>query len=307
MSSPGATFQVRTPGLPAPASTWTGPSSHLFQIRDLIYQVAGILQPDHRLEFLDKRCHKRLAATGVSNLQQYYDLLTRSASRTAEMTELLNEITIGETFFFRNQPQLEALKKVILPPKVEAKLKLPYSKIRIWSAGCSTGEEAYTLAILLMEEAALLKNVKFEILATDLNERSLEKARAGIYGEYAIRNLSPQLRQKYFDLQPDGKLLAVKDHVKAAIQFSRVNLLDDSKMMFMKNMDVIFCCNVMIYFDGVARKKVVQHFYNNLLPKSYLFLGHSESLFSINQQFQLVHFPGATAYHKSDKPAGGGL
>lgn len=307
MSSTGTSFPARSAGPSTAVSTWSGSSSHLFQIRDLIYQVAGILQPDHRLEFLDKRCHKRLAATGTSNLQQYYDLLTRSANRTTEMTELLNEITIGETFFFRNQPQLDALKKVILPPMIETKLRLPYSKIRIWSAGCSTGEEAYTLAILLMEEAANLKNVKFEIVATDLNDRSLEKARAGIYGEYATRNLSPQLRQKYFTPQADGKLLAVKDNVKAAIQFSRVNLLDDSKMMFMKNMDVIFCCNVMIYFDGAARKKVVQHFYNNLLNKSYLFLGHSESLFSINQQFQLVHFPAATAYFKPDKATGGGL
>jgi chemotaxis protein methyltransferase CheR len=248
-----------------------------------------------------------MAATGATGLQDYYDLLTRSARRTTEMTELLNEITIGETFFFRNLPQIEALRKVILPAVVENKLRLPFSKIRVWSAGCSTGEEAYTLAILFMEEAAALKNIKFEVHATDLNERSLEKARAGIYGDYATRNLSLQLRQKYFTPHGDGKLLAVKDTVKSAVQFSRVNLLDDSRMTFMKNMDVIFCCNVMIYFDGAARTKVVQHFYNNLLPKSYLFLGHSESLFSINQQFQLVHFPGATAYYKPDKPAGGGL
>ena len=300
MPATSAASQLQTP-------VRFGANSHLLQIRDLIYQVAGILQPDHRLEFLEKRCQKRVTAVGLTSLREYYDLLTKSASRTTEMTELLNEITIGETFFFRNLPQLDALRKVILPAVVESKLRLPFSKIRVWSAGCSTGEEAYTLAILFMEEAGLLKNIKFEIHATDLNERSLEKAKAGIYGEYATRNLSPQLRQKYFNAQGDGKLLAVKDSLKAAVQFSRINLLDDSRMMFMKSMDVIFCCNVMIYFDGGARKKVVQHFYNNLLPKSYLFLGHSESLFSINQQFQLVHFPGATAYFKPEKSAGGGL
>lgn len=298
-----STFPAKTAQAAAPASSWTGPTPHLTQIRDLIYQIAGILQPDHRLEFLEKRCQKRMAMSGAATLRDYYDLLTKSANRTAEMTELLNEITIGETFFFRNSPQIEALRKVILPALMESKVRLPYSKVRVWSAGCSTGEEAYTLAILLMEEAGLLKNVKFEVVATDLNERSLEKARAGAYGDYATRNLSAHLRQKYFT--SDGKLLVVKDTVKSVIQFSRINLLDDSRMTFMKNMDVIFCCNVMIYFDGAARKKVVQHFYNNLLPKSYLFLGHSESLFSINQQFNLVHFPGATAYFKGEKPAGG--
>ncbi len=305
MSSPNAVTPSRTAAVPVQSSPWTGSSSQLLQIRDLIYQVAGILQPDHRLEFLEKRCQKRMATSGAASLRDYYDLLTKSANRSVEMTELLNEITIGETFFFRNLPQIEALRKVILPAVIESKLRLPYSKVRVWSAGCSTGEEAYTLAILFMEEAGLLKNIKFEVIATDLNERSLEKARAGAYGDYATRNLSPYLRQKYFN--PEGKLLVVKDTVKSAVQFSRINLLDDSRMTFMKNMDVIFCCNVMIYFDGAARKKVVQHFYNNLLPKSYLFLGHSESLFSINQQFSLVHFPSATAYFKSEKPAGGAL
>lgn len=304
MLSSDTTFPARTPTTQAHNAPGQGFSSHLYQIRDLIYQVAGILQPDHRLEFLEKRCQKRMSVVSIGSLRGYYDYLTRHANRTVELTELLNEITIGETFFFRNLPQIEALRKVILPAVVENKKRFPFSKLRVWSAGCSTGEEAYTLAILFLEESAgLLKNLKFEVLATDLNERSLEKARAGVYGDYATRNLSPYLRQKYFNAE--GSLLAVKDTVKSIVQFSRVNLLDDAKMMFMKNMDVIFCCNVMIYFDGAARKKVVQHYYNNLLPKSYLFLGHSESLFGINQQFRLVHFPGATAYYKSEQPAGG--
>jgi chemotaxis protein methyltransferase CheR len=303
MPSTDAMFPSRTPLVQSPNGPAVAFDSYLYQVRDLIYQIAGILQPDHRLEFLEKRCQRRMAIVGVASLRDYYDFLTRSANRTQELTELLNEITIGETFFFRNLPQIEALRKVILPAVVENKKRFPFSKLRVWSAGCSTGEEAYTLAILFLEESAgMLKNLRFEVLATDLNERSLERARAGVYGDYATRNLSAYLRQKYFN--PEGNLLAVKDTVKSIVQFSRVNLLDDAKMMFMKNMDVIFCCNVMIYFDGAARKKVVQHYYNNLLPKSYLFLGHSESLFGINQQFRLVHFPGATAYYKSE-PGGG--
>jgi chemotaxis protein methyltransferase CheR len=297
MLSTDAIFPSRSWIAPSPSSG--GFDAHLFQVRDLIYQSAGILQPDHRLEFLEKRCQKRMAAVGAESLRGYHDFLTKSVNRTTELTELLNEITIGETFFFRNLPQIDALRKVVLPTIVENKRRVPFSKLRVWSAGCSTGEEAYTLAILFLEESAgVLKNLKFEVLATDLNERSLEKARAGIYGDYATRNLSAYLQEKYFT--PAGNLLAVKDSVKSIVEFSRVNLFDDARMMVMENMDVIFCCNVMIYFDGAARKKVVEHYYNNLLPKSYLFLGHSESLFGINDQFRLVHFPGTIAYYKSE-------
>jgi chemotaxis protein methyltransferase CheR len=281
------------------------PDPQLLQVRDLIYQVAGILHPEHRIRFLEERCQKRMQLLGLSDLPEYYDRLTKGSDRTTELTSLLNEITIGETCFFRNLPQIDALRKVIFPALAENKKRLPFSKVRIWSAGCSTGEEAHTLAILLLEEkVGLFKGIPFEVIATDLNQHSLEKARTGIYGDYATRNLTPYFRQKYFD--PSGNLLAIKDEVKSVIQFSRLNLKDDARMTFMKSMDIIFCCNVMIYFDAPVRTKVVQHYYNNLLPGSYLFLGHSESLYGINQAFHLVHFPGATAYFKPVAPVSGG-
>jgi len=278
---------------------------HLRKIRDLIYQVAGILQPDHKLQFLEDRCRRRMQHLNVSSLNAYYDCLTLSAVRTEEMKELLNEITIGETCFFRNAPQLDALRTVVLPSILKNKSHLAYRHLRLWSAGCSTGEEAYTMAIMLLQEReGALKNVAVEIVATDLNLRSLEAAQAGIYGEYALRNVGPAMRQKYFT--PAGDRLAVKPEVKSMVKFSRLNLVDDARMTFMKGMDVIFCCNVMIYFDGVVRKRVVQHFFNNLLPNSYLFVGHAESLYGINNDFHLVHFPGATAYLKGQTRVGGG-
>jgi chemotaxis protein methyltransferase CheR len=278
---------------------------HLRKIRDLIYQVAGILQPDHKLQFLEDRCRRRMLQLNIPSPSAYYDCLTLSSVRNEEMKELLNEITIGETCFFRNAPQLQALRSVVLPAILKNKSHLAYRHLRLWSAGCSTGEEAYTLAILLLEEReGALKNVAVEVLATDINARSLEAAQTGIYGEYALRNVVPAMRQKYFT--PAGDRLAVKSEVKSLVKFSRLNLIDDARMTFMKGMDVIFCCNVMIYFDGVVRKRVVQHFYNNLLPDSYLFVGHAESLYGINNEFRLVHFSGATAYFKSEKRTGGG-
>ena len=113
------------------------------------------------------------------------------------------------------------------------------------------------------------------------------------------------MREKYFT--PASQRLAVKPEVKSLVKFSRLNLIDDARMTFMKGMDVIFCCNVMIYFDGLVRKRVVQHFYNNLLPNSYLFVGHAESLYGINNDFRLVHFSGATGYFKPEKRTGGAV
>jgi chemotaxis protein methyltransferase CheR len=271
-----------------------------YQIRDLIYGVAGIFHTDNRLGFLEDRCSRRMKELEVTSLRQYHDLLTRSAERTSEMHLLLNEITVGETCFFRNQPQLAALQRLVLPSIASSKVKIPFKHLRIWSAGCSTGEEPYTLAMILMEETSrFLRGFTFEIIATDLNDRSLLRAQEGVYGDYALRNVAPDMLRKYYEPIPGSRELRVRDEVRRCIKFSRLNLLDDSRMLFVKSIDVIFCCNVLIYFDGISKKRVIQHFHNNLLPNSYLFLGHAESLFGVHDDFRLVHFPGAMAYIKT--------
>jgi chemotaxis protein methyltransferase CheR len=130
-----------------------------------------------------------------------------------------------------------------------------------------------------------------------LNERSLAHCKNGVYGDYSTRNLTPHYRQKYFD-STDNQL-RVTSRLRGGITFTRLNLLDDARMAFMKSMDVIFCCNLLIYFDVLSKRHVIQHFYNNLLPHGYLFLGHSKSLFGITDEFRLVHLPSTTAYVKS--------
>ena len=282
---------LAAPELPVGADAW------LLKVRDLIYQVAGIYQPDHKLRFLQDRCQRRMQQIGVTSLRQYLEVLTIGSKRAEELTLLLNEVTVGETCFFRNLPQLEALKKTVLPRVLKTKENFPIRHLRVWSAGCSTGEEAYTVAITLLEETAgLLKGWTFEIIATDLNERSLERARAGSYGEYATRNLPAYIRDKYF--RSVNGSLEVNSILKQKVNFSRLNLLDDARMAFIRNIDVIFCCNVLIYFDCASKARVIQHFYNNLLSNCFLFLGHSESLFGVNDLFRLVQFPGASAYLK---------
>jgi chemotaxis protein methyltransferase CheR len=274
------------------------------QIRDLVYKVSGIFQLEEKLYLLVDGCGRRMKQLGVRTPREYWDLLTASASRDAELRQLLNELTIGETCLFRSPPQLDALRKVILPELVAEKSKQIVKRLRIWSAGCSTGEEPYTLAMNMLEESDhLLKGWTVEILATDLNDRSVETAKAGIYGDYALRSTTDYFKRKYFS-PVDEKKMQVRPEVKKLITFSRLNLQDNSKMLFMKGMDLVFCCNVLIYFDGPSKSKVIDHFFSNLNFGGYFFLGTSESLLKLNDKFHLVHFPGAIGYWKPSLKSG---
>jgi chemotaxis protein methyltransferase CheR len=277
------------------------------KIRDLVYQTSGIYQPAEKLYLLASRCARRMSALKANTPSEYLDRLTRD--RDAELRLLLNEITIGETYMFRSKPQLDALRNVILPQIIKAKAAMGFKRLRLWSAGCSTGEEPYTLAMFLLEEAQKqLAGWTFDILATDLNDNSVATGKAGIYGEYSLRNTPELLRKKYFK-PVDDKRLQAADQLKSLIRFDRVNLNDDGRMSLMKGMDLICCCNVLIYFDQASKRKVVQHFFSDLLPGGYLFLGQAESLYQVDDQFHLVHFPGAVGYWKppTGHTAGGKL
>jgi chemotaxis protein methyltransferase CheR len=282
------------------------------KIRDLVYQACGIYHTEEKLYLLSSACQRRMAHSKAAwkpglhdkssshdmDPRQYLDLLSSPASRALELRELLNEITIGETCLFRSQPQINALQNVILPQLVATRSRIGLRNLRIWSAGCSTGEEPYTLAMLLLEQSdKLLKGWTFEILATDLNDRSIETAKAGIYGSYALRNTSELFKRKYF-LSAGAEKLQVGNEVKSRVAFSRLNLSDDGKMLFMKGLDLIFCCNVLIYFDIASKRRVVQHFFSGLQAPGYFFLGAAESLYQVSDQFHLVHLPGTTAYLK---------
>ena len=282
------------------------PDPVLIKIRDLIYKVCGIYMPDNKFYFLNDRCARRTKVVDTTSLREYYEMLTAGPDSDAEIRNLLNEITVGETCFFRNPQQLAALRKTVIPKIMAAKSALSFTRLKFWSAGCSTGEEPYTLAMLFLEDSpTLLKGWTWEIIATDLNDRSVAKAKEGLYDNYALRNTPLPFQQKYF--KDRGGDFAISDEVKKRVSFSRLNLLDESKLLFMKGIDVIFCANVLIYFDGASKRRTVHHFFNSLLPGGYFFLGHSESLFGVTDEFRLVHFPGATAYLRPapNAPAGG--
>lgn len=278
------------------------PDSELVRLRDLIYHEAGIFHPDTKLRFLQDRCVRRMKELQVSTLCEYLEHLTLKPTRQAEFVALLNEITIGETCFFRSRPQLDAVRQIILPNIIAAKAKLPIRRLRIWSAGCSTGEEPYTLSMVLQEEWERLKDWTVEIFATDLNERSLTHARNATYSAHSTRYVTPDCREKHF--RPVGEDLQVHPSSRKGVTFSRLNLSDEAQITSMRGMDVIFCCNVLIYFDIASKRRVIEHLYNNLLPHGYLFLGQTESLYGVNDRFRLIHFPGATAYARGDHSQG---
>lgn len=266
------------------------------QLRDFIYNICGMYFHTTKKYFLESRLTRRMEATGTKTYQDYY-LLLKSARGSEELKFLMDEITTNETYFFRNVPQLAALENKLLPEIVEAKNKMGFRKLRIWSAASSSGEEAYTMAMILLEKrSTLLKDWIIEIVGTDINETVIAQAKEGIYNAYSVRNIPDVYKRKYIK-EENGKFI-LSPEVKKFVTFNKLNLYEDSKMIFMKSFDFIFCANVLIYFDTASKSKVVQHFYNNLQPYGYFFVGQSESLHGVNDKFKTVHFPGGFGYKK---------
>jgi len=266
------------------------------QLRDFIYNICGMYFHTTKKYFLESRLTRRMEATGTKTYQDYY-LLLKSARGSEELKFLMDEITTNETYFFRNVPQLAALENKLLPEIVEAKNKMGFRKLRIWSAASSSGEEAYTMAMILLEKrSTLLKDWIIEIVGTDINETVIAQAKEGIYNAYSVRNIPDVYKRKYIK-EDNGKFI-LSPEVKKFVTFNKLNLYEDSKMIFMKSFDFIFCANVLIYFDTASKSKVVQHFYNNLQPYGYFFVGQSESLHGVNDKFKTVHFPGGFGYKK---------
>ena len=266
------------------------------QLRDFIYNVCGMYFHTSKKYFLENRLTRRMEATGTKTCQEYYRLL-KSPQGSNELKFLLDEVTTNETYFFRNVAQLAVLENKLLPEIVAIKNKMEFRKLRIWSAASSSGEEAYTMAMILLEKkSTLLKDWIIEIVGTDINETVLAQAREGVYNAYSVRNIPDAYRRKYIR-EENGRFI-VSPEVKKGVTFNKLNLYEDSKMVFMKSFDFIFSANVLIYFDAAAKAKVVQHFYNNLQPYGYFFVGQSESLHGVNDNFKTVHFPGSFCYKK---------
>ena len=263
------------------------------QLRDAIYSRSGIFFSDSSKYLLQKRLSPRARELNFDSFQKYFYFLQYDPRAAAEFDHIFDLVTTNETYFFREPAQLDAFIEEIVPEILE---KRPGKKIRIWSAGCSSGEEAYTIAILLTQRGYFEKS-SFEIFASDINQQVLAKARKGVYRENAFRATTPELREKYFTKETDGSWRIV-DSIKNKVSFGRLNLYDQARVSLLGYLDVIFCRNVIIYFDDSSKKVVVANFYNRLIDGGYLLLGHSESLISLSSQFKLRHLKHDMVYQK---------
>jgi len=269
----------------------------VLRLRDLVYQETGMFFPDEKRYYFESRFNKRVQALNLKSCSEYVLFLKSGKGRKDELNLLMNELTINETSFFRNKPQFSALEKIILAEIAKAKEGTALKRLKIWSAGCSSGEEVYTLAMITNElKTTLLKGWHVEIVGTDISKRVLAKAESGVYREYAVKNMPEYYKNKY--ITQKGDEFHVSPELRKLVKFTHFNLNDDMAMMFMKGFDIIFCKNVLIYFDISSKKRVIQHFFNSLVKGGYLFVGFSESLFGINDRFKLVHYPGGMVYRK---------
>ncbi|MCX7908057.1 MAG: protein-glutamate O-methyltransferase CheR [Ignavibacteria bacterium] len=267
------------------------------ELRDIIYKTSGIYYSESKKYLLESRILKRIQSLKLNSLYDYVNFIKNPANK-GELKNLFDAITINETYFFRAEQQFDALEKIIIPELIRNKSpQMNPVVIRIWSAACSTGEEPYTIAMIITEKVKpIYPNVQFQILGSDISSQVLEVAQSGIYKEYSVRNMPEVYLKKYF-VSKDG-LYYLKDEIKKLVRFSNINLFDASQMKLVSNCDVIFCANVLIYFDIPAKQKVVSYLFDALNPGGYLFIGYSESLHGISKAFKLVHLPKAIAYKK---------
>jgi chemotaxis protein methyltransferase CheR len=261
-----------------------------------IYQKLGLHFDEKKIYFLKKRVEKRMAALSIDDPEDYVFMVGYADPRGVEMQALANLVTTNETYMFREYDQLQAFANYCLPEVLSAKQNRGEQTLRIWSAGCSSGEEPYTLAMIVQEVFPQAQSWKCEIIATDIDENMLRHAAAARYGARAVAEVPEQYRQKH--LIEDGEGWVVREKTSAMVQFRHLNLSDRMAMRTMRRFDFIFCRNVLIYFDDLSRKAVVDHFYNALNPGSFIFLGHSESVGRVTTAFKLKRFESHLVYEK---------
>lgn len=243
--------------------------------------------------YVERRVWERMAATGSPSFASYFARL-RTDTRD-EIQQFVNAFTVNETYFYREDYQLKCLTNDLLSERVGA--KPAGAAIRIWSAACSTGEEAYSIAIWLLENWPKVDQYFIEIVGSDIDTRALELARAGTFGKRALMRLSPELIGKYFDVLP-GEQWQIASPLRDSVSFTSVNLVAPDQTRRHGQFDFIFCRNVLIYFDDASRRIAAENLYENLFPGGFICLGHTESMSRISPLFEVRRFADAIVYQR---------
>ncbi|HYM62523.1 MAG TPA: protein-glutamate O-methyltransferase CheR [Thermoanaerobaculia bacterium] len=262
-------------------------------LREQIYKRTGMWFADSSKYLLQKRLSPRARELNFDSFQKYFYFLQYDPRAEAEFDQIWDLVTTNETYFYREPPQLAAFVEEIIPEILDRKT---VKKVRIWSAGCSSGEEAYSIAMLL-QDAGFYEKASFEIFASDINQQVLARARRGLYRDSSFRATLPQLRDKHFEREPDGSW-RIHDEIRNRVSFGRLNLYEEARVSLLGQLDIIFCRNVIIYFDDASKRHVINNFFKRLNDGGYLLLGHSESLISLSTQFKLRHLRNDMVYQK---------
>lgn len=278
-----------------PAASLAMTTKQFEQLQKLIYERSGIWFPEAKKYVLESRLSRRVEELEFDQFDQYLMFLEIGPYKNDEFQEMFNRITINETSFFRNEPQLDVFEKQILPQLIEARQR--EKRLRIWSSACSTGEEPYTLAMQIHRTLGVrLADWRIEILGSDISEKVLMTAQEGRYPSYATRNMPPLLAKRYFN--DDGSFVQIDPAIQSMVHFELLNLKDAVASKRFGSFDVIFCRNVLIYFDDAMKKHCAKIFHNQLARDGVLFIGHSETLRNLDVKFDPVPIPQSFAYTK---------
>jgi chemotaxis protein methyltransferase CheR len=256
--------------------------------RKLIYDESGIAFSSTNRSILESRLKERLREKKLDNLRTYFSVITKDRE---ELKTLLDSVTTNLTRFFRNQAHFDAVEKFIIPEMLKLRAASD-RRLKFWSAGCSTGEEPYTIAMLLKRR--LPPGWNFEVIASDISLKCLMVGKEGFYADTRVQGVPDGYLSSSFDRKPGG--YQIKEEIKKNVRFDYHNLKNDSGL---RNIDVVFCRNVLIYFDEAAQKATIERFWEVMAPKSFLFIGHSESLFGMNTRFEFVKTEWACFYRKN--------
>ncbi len=267
--------------------------SDFVRFRDFFYRKTGIMFADNKRYFVDKRLQERMSTSGQTQFRDYFNTIRFQASGQ-EFQTLVNLMTVNETYFYREEYQFRCLVQSILPEVTRR--KRPGEPVRIWSVPCSTGEEPYSIAFQLLDTWPDVDRYDVEIVATDIDTTVLEQAKRGLYGDRSVQHV-PKATLERYTRRVRGAYEVIPD-IRDSIAFARVNLSDSLSTRQFRNFDVVFCRNLLIYFDDASRRGAAQTLYEALDPGGFVCLGHSESMSRISSLFELRKFTEAIVYQK---------
>jgi len=270
------------------------------RLSDFLYRRTGMVFTESKRYYVQRRVTDRMAATGATSFASYFARLRSDLN--GEIEQFINAFTVNETYFYREDHQLRCLSSDLLAERIRHRRRS--EAVRIWSVPCSTGEEPYSIAMWLLESWPQVDAYDIEIIGSDIDTRVLLAAETGIFGKRALMRLSPDLVAKYF-VQLDEDRWQILEDLRGSVRFSPVNLVEAAQTRPHGQFDVIFCRNVLIYFDDASRRLAAENLYENLAPGGFICLGHTESMSRISPLFEVRRFAEAIVYQRPMEGARG--